>query len=76
MTEERKKSLVNNLRKLGYERNKQVRLYGADYALTSDPMIVGDRLVVIDATERKSGQTTRIRIPLTILIAASQNLAA
>ena len=54
--------------------NMQVRLYGADYDLISDPIVVGDRLVLVDAIERRSEQSTRIRIPLTNLAVARQNL--
>ncbi|HTR23962.1 MAG TPA: hypothetical protein VMI10_08245 [Terriglobales bacterium] len=75
MTEERQRNLCESLKRLGYGRNRQVRLYGADYDLTSDPIVVADRLVVVDAIERRSGQSTRIRIPLTILKAARQNLS-
>ena len=74
MTEERQRNLCESLKRLGYVRNGQVRLYGADYDLTSDPIVVADRLVLVDAIERRSGQSRRIRLPLTILIMASQNL--
>lgn len=74
MTEERQRNLCESLKRLGYGRNMQVRLYGADYDLISDPIVVGDRLVLVDAIERRSGQSTRIRIPLTILRVARQNI--
>jgi hypothetical protein len=74
MTEERHKKLCESLKQLGYGRNGRIRLYGADYDLTSDPIVVADRVVLVDAVERRSGQSRRIRIPLTVLIMASQDL--
>jgi hypothetical protein len=73
MTEEQHKNLCESLKRLGYGRNGQIRLYGADYDLTSDPIVVADRVVLVDAVERRSGQSRRIRLPLTILIMASQD---
>ena len=58
MTEERHKNLCESLKRLGYGRNGQIRLYGADYDLTSDPIVVADRVVLVDAIERRSGQSS------------------
>ena len=73
MTEEQHKNLCERLKRLGYGRNGQIRLYGSDYDLTSDPIVVADRVVLVEAIERRSGQSSRIRLPLTVLIMASQD---
>lgn len=74
MTEQRQRDLCESLKRLGYGRSGQIRLYGEDYELTGDPIVVDDRVVLVDAIEQRSGRSTRIRLPLTILIIASQNL--
>lgn len=76
MTKEQS-ALCARLRQLGYAQDRQVRLYGEIFELVSDPMIVGDNLVFVDARERKSGQRRRVRIPLTIVhMARAQSRAA
>ena len=76
MTDEQRSILRETLKRLGYRRNKQIRLYGDNYDLTSDPIVVGDQLVLVDAIEQKSGQSRRVRLPLTILKLAKQRVAA
>lgn len=74
ITEERQRDLCDRLKRLGYGRNGQIRLYGVDYRLTSDPIVVTDRVVLVDAIEQRSGRSARIHLPLTVLIIADQNL--
>jgi len=74
MTEARQKTLCERLKKLGFGRNRRIELYGEKYDLTSDPIVVDDRLAVVDAIERRSGQSRRIRIPLPVLQMASQTV--
>jgi hypothetical protein len=74
ITEERQRDLCDRLKRLGYGRNGQIRLYGVDYQLTSDPIVVADRVVLVDAIERSSGQSRRIPLPPTVLIMATQDL--
>lgn len=42
-------------------------MYGEEFELLSDPFIVGNDLVFVDAIERKSRIPRRIRIPLPIV---------
>jgi len=49
-----------------------MRLYGQEFVLRSDPIIVDDNLVFVDAIEKKSGQLIRLRIPLTIVKMANE----
>ena len=58
--------ILERLIRLGYAREKQVKLYGQLFELLSDPIFVGE-LVVVDGLDLRSGATKRIIIPLSIL---------
>lgn len=60
-------TLCETIKRLGYAKGNQVRLYGEAFDLVSDPISVGDNFVFVDALERKSGQVRRVRIPPTIV---------
>jgi hypothetical protein len=60
-------TLCETLKRLGYAKNNQVRLYGEVFDLVSDPVRVAENSVFVDALERKSGQVRRVRIPLIIV---------
>ena len=60
-------TLCETIKRLGYAKNNQVRLYGETFDLVSDPVSVGEDVVFVDALERKSGQVRRVRIPSTIV---------
>ena len=64
--------MCEKLKRLGYGQNSQIRLYGDMFDLTSDPVVITDQLVVVDAIEQKTGRTRRIRIPLNVLNIANQ----
>ena len=55
------------IKRLGYSKNNQVRLYGEIFHLVSDPVAVGENFVFVDVLDRKSGQVRRVRIPPTIV---------
>jgi hypothetical protein len=69
-------SLCETLKRLGYARNNQVRLYGEVFDLVSDPIRVGDDLVFVDALERKSDHVRRVSIPRTIVQMAKKDRRA
>jgi hypothetical protein len=69
---EKQIKMCEKLKRLGYGQNSQIRLYGDKFDLTSDPVVITDHLVVVDAIEQKSGRARRIRIPLNVLNIASQ----
>lgn len=65
--------LCERLKQLGFSRNNQIKLYGSQFELVGDPLVISDEVVFVDALEQKSGQSCRVRIPLNIVrIAAEQ----
>ena len=60
-------TLCEMIRRLGYARNNQVKLYGEVFDLLSDPVRVGEDLVFVDAVARDSGLVRRVRIPPNIV---------
>ena len=65
-------SLSDKIKRLGFARQTQVKLYGAIFEIVSDPIVMSDKLVFIDGIEKKSGILRRIRIPLPIVLVAKQ----
>jgi hypothetical protein len=67
--------LSETLKRFGFTREKQIRLYGSQFRLVGDPIVMSDTVVLFDAIEQKSGQLRRVRIPLTIVhMAAAQQI--
>ena len=60
-------NLCEALKRLGFTQDRQMTLYGEEFELLSDPLVVQDHLVFVDAIEKKSRQFRRVRIPLTIM---------
>jgi len=52
-----------------------MKLYGERFEVASEPMVITDELVLVDAIETKSGRLKRVRIPLPILKIAHDNAA-
>ena len=42
-------------------------MYGEDFDLLSDPRVVEEHLIVVDAMVRKSGALRRLSIPLSVV---------
>ncbi len=53
-----------------------MKLYGETFEVLSEPIVMADNLVILDATEKKSGQLRRVRIPLPIVNMATERNAA
>lgn len=66
--------LCEGLKRLGFTREKQIRLYGSQFELIDDPIALSDTVVFFDAVEQKSGEHMRVRIPLTIVQMARQQV--
>jgi hypothetical protein len=64
--------LSEKLKRLGFTRENQIRLYGMQFELVGDPVVINDHAVFVYAMEMKSGQLRRVRIPMTILNMASK----
>jgi hypothetical protein len=69
-------TLCAAMKRLGYAKNNQVRLYGEVFDLESDPIRVGDDTVFVDAVEQKSGHKRRVSIPRTIVQMAKKDRRA
>jgi hypothetical protein len=48
-----------------------MKLYGEIFEVVSEPILMADNVVLVDATEMKSGLSRRVRIPLPIVNMAS-----
>jgi len=68
--------VCERLKRLGFAQQNRMKLYGEEFELLSDPFIVGNDLVFVDAIERKSRQQRRVRIPLPIVKMANQERRA
>ncbi len=68
--------LCERLKRLGFAQENQMKLYGEEFELLSDPLIVANDLVFVDAIEKKSRQQRRVRIPLPIVKMANQERRA
>jgi len=65
-------TICDVIRRLGYSKDSQVKLYGEVFELVSDPIAVTRNLVFVDGIEKKSGTLRRIRIPLPLVFMANQ----
>ena len=68
--------LCERLKRLGFAQENRMKLYGEEFELLSDPFIVGNDVVFVDAIERKSRQQRRVRIPLPIVHMANKQRSA
>ena len=57
--------LVAQLKGLGFAKGKHMKLYGQRLTMISDPIVVTEDKVVVEAEQ--SGQAKRLPIPLPIL---------
>ena len=70
MTEKQIK-VSTTLKHLGFAKGNQMKLYGEVFDVIGEPILMTDEVVLLDATERKSGQLRRVRLPLPIVKMAS-----
>ncbi len=59
--------LCAKLKQLGFIQENQMRLYGEEFQFLSDPIVMPDGSVFVDAIEKRSHQTRRVRVPLPIV---------
>jgi len=70
------KVLSNTLKRLGYAKKTEIKLYGREFRLVNDPVVMTDTLVFVDAVETKSGREMKLRIPINIVNMAQAQIAA
>src|ERR1035441_5457471 len=68
---EKQVGLSTRLKLLGFTKGNQMKLYGEILELVSEPIVMADNVVLVDATEKKSGRSRRVRIPLPVVNMAS-----
>ena len=57
----------HRLKWLGFRPGNQMKLYGETFEFLSEPIVMTDNVVLLDAIEKKTGQARRVRIPLSIV---------
>lgn len=65
--------LSAQLRRLGFAQGNEMRLYGEVFEFLSDPIVMTDDVVFLDATEKRTGQIRRVRVPLQFVKIARRN---
>jgi len=63
------------LKSLGFVLGNRMKLYGEQFEVAGEPIVVADHLVLVDAIEMKTGEVKRVRIPLPILKMANDRAA-
>jgi hypothetical protein len=69
-------NLCEKLKRMGFAHENKLKLYGEVFELLSDPIVVEDELVLVEAIEKRSGQLRRVRIPLPIVNMANRGRTA
>lgn len=68
--------LCQRIKRLGYAQDRQVTLYGEVFEVLSDPFVVGDSTIFVDAREQSSGSIRRVRLPMNIVEMAKRDVTA
>lgn len=68
--------LSTRLKRLGFAQGNQMKLYGELFEFIGEPLVMSDDVVLVDATDKKTGETRRVRIPLPIVNMAHADLKA
>ena len=69
-------SFTARLKKLGFARGNQMRLYGGNFEIAGEPIIISDDEVLVDTIDVKLGTVKRMRIPLPVLKVAHEKKRA
>jgi len=65
--------ICDKLRKMGYAQERNIRLYGEEFHLVSNPTPDGEGFAV-DGIARRSGDRRRIGVPLSLVVTIRQEL--
>jgi hypothetical protein len=60
-------TVCERLKRLGFAQQNQLRLYGMEFEVTSDPIMMGNDLVFVDAIEKQSRRVRRVRVPAVVV---------
>ena len=71
---DKRQIICEKLQRLGYAKERHIRLYGEDFDLVSNPVPDGDGFAV-EGVARASGHVRRMRIPLTLIQTLRKELA-
>ncbi len=69
-------ALSARLKRLGFTQGNQMKLYGENFEFLSEPIVMTDDVVLMDAAVTKTGQTRRVRVPLPIVTMARRERTA
>ena len=69
-------ALSDRLKRLGFAQQSQMKLYGVELELVSDPIFGENDETYVDAIEKRSQKVRRVAIPLNILQIANERSAA
>lgn len=67
--------LTARLKSLGFALGSQMRLYGENFEIAGEPIVISDDEVLVDAIEVNSRTLKRMRIPLPLLKIAHERAA-
>jgi len=67
-------SLIARLKNLGFALGNRMRLYGENFEIAGEPIVISNDEVLVDAIEVKSGTVKRMRIPLPVLKVANEKV--
>jgi len=67
-----KNNLNDRLKRLGFAVGTQMKLHGEEFELASEPIIVDENTVMVDAIKRNSGERKQVGVPLPILKVAGE----
>jgi hypothetical protein len=73
---EKQVSLCARLKRFGFRKGNQMKLYGQVFEVLSEPIVMTDDFVLVDATDKKTGQSRSVRIPLPIVNMANGERSA
>jgi hypothetical protein len=71
---EKGRTICERLQQLGYQREKNIRLYGEEFHLVSNPLPDGDGFAV-EGISRTSIAVRRVRLPLSLVQTVKKEFA-
>lgn len=66
-TTEDQAALAAGLKRLGFVRQNEMKLYGIRFEILTDPIVMEGDLAFVDGRDKGSGEIRRIRVPLPLV---------